>query len=158
QFSQRLIAIESSEERLDALCQLMVRSDFHGTAAVVLRLHADGTTTPLSQTYLPGPIATVEQPYISRRVLAKIRETNEPGISGNVGTHAARGGSVELTLSRDVMALWVVACPLRTVGDARDVLYVTLPPDCGSPEWLQLFALAAEVHHQSEEAWAARLH
>jgi sigma-B regulation protein RsbU (phosphoserine phosphatase) len=57
-----------------------------------------------------------------------------------------------------VMALWVVACPLRAVGEARDVLYVTLPPDCGSPEWLQLFALAGEVYHQSEEAWAARRH
>ncbi len=158
QFSQRLIAIESSEERLDALCQLMVRSDFHGTAAVVLRLQADGTTTPLSHTYLPGPVATVEQPYISRRVLAKVRETNEPVISGNVNNRASSTASVELTMSREVMALWVVACPLRAAGDARDVLYVTLPPDCGSPEWLQLFALASEVHHQSEEAWAARRH
>jgi serine phosphatase RsbU (regulator of sigma subunit) len=183
EFSQRLIALETSEERIDALCQLMVRSDFHGTAAMVLRLEPDGTTTPLSQTYMPGPVITTEQPYISRRVLAKVRETNEPVISGNVNTRTT-GVSVELTLSRDVMALWVVACPLRTVTvgvlsdetthdgggppispgptsvsrEARDVLYVTLPPDCGSPEWLQLFALAGEVYHQSEEAWAARRH
>jgi phosphoserine phosphatase RsbU/P len=158
QFSQRLIAVESSEERIDALCQLMVRSDFHGTAAVVLRLQPDGTTTPLSQTYLPGPLISSEQPYISRRVLAKVRETNEPVISGNVSSRASSGISVELTMSREVMALWVVACPLRVLGDALDVLYVTLPPDCGSPEWLQLFALAGEVHHQSEEAWTARRH
>jgi sigma-B regulation protein RsbU (phosphoserine phosphatase) len=158
EFSQRLIAVESSDERLDALCRLMVRSDFHGTAAVVLRLEADGTITPLSQTYMPGPIVTAEQPYISRRVLAKVRETNEPVISGNVNNRATSNISVELTMSRDVMALWVVACPLRAVGEARDVLYVTLPPDAGSPEWLQLFALAGEVYHQSEEAWAARRH
>ncbi len=107
------------EERLDALCQLMVRGDFHGTAAVVLRLDADGTIAPISHTYLPGPMATAQPPYISRRVLAKVLETNEPVISGNVGAARARGSSVELTLSRDVMALWVVACPLRVgEGDA----------------------------------------
>ena len=161
EFSQRLIAVESPDERLDALCRLMVRSDFHGTAAMVLRLEPDGTTSPLSSTYMPGPVVTAEQPYLSRRVLAKVRETNEPVISGNVNTRAV-SANVELTMSRDVMALWVVACPLRTIveggRDARDVLYVTLPPDCGSPEWLQLFALAGEVYHQSEEAWAARRH
>jgi serine phosphatase RsbU (regulator of sigma subunit) len=157
EFSRRLIAVESADERVDALCQLMVRSDFHGTVAMVLRLLPDGTTTPLSRTYMPGPVATTEQPYLSRRVLAKVRETNEPVISGNVNTRSG-GISVELTMSRDVMALWVVACPLRAVGEALDVLYVTLPPDCGSPEWLQLFALAGEVYHQSEESWAARRH
>jgi phosphoserine phosphatase RsbU/P len=162
EFSQRLIAVESSDERLDALCRLMVRPDFHGTAAMVLRLEADGTTTPLSQTYMPGPIVTTDQPYISRRVLAKVRETNEPVISGNVNNRISPHGGVELTMSREVMALWVVACPLRSIveagREALDVLYVTLPPDCGSPEWLQLFALAGEVYHQSEEAWAARRH
>jgi len=162
EFSQRLIAVESPDERIDALCRLMVRPDFHGTAAMVLRLEADGSTTPRSQTYMPGPIVTADQPYISRRVLAKVRETNEPVISGNVNSRATPHGGVELTMSREVMALWVVACPLRTVieggREARDVLYVTLPPDRGSPEWLQLFALAGEVYHQSEEAWAARRH
>jgi hypothetical protein len=158
EFSQRLIAMESADERVDALCQLMVRPDFHGTVASVLRLDPDGTTTPLSRTYMPGPVATSEQPYLSRRVLTKVRETNEPVISGNVNNRSTAGISAELTMSREVMALWVVACPLRVVGEARDVLYVTLPPDCGSPEWLQLFALAGEVWHQSEEAWSARRH
>jgi phosphoserine phosphatase RsbU/P len=165
EFSQRLIAMESADERLDALCRLMVRDDFHGTATLALRIEADGTPTPLSQTYLPGPTATTSPPYISRRVLAWVRETNEPVLCGNVSTGANGGGAkgIELTMARDVMRLWVVACPLRARSDegeggAFDVLYVTLPPDCGSPEWLQLFALAAEVYHQSEEAWAARRH
>ena len=61
-------------------------------------------------------------------------------------------------MSRDVMALWVVACPLRVEEQMMNLLYVTLPPDFGSVEWLGLIALAAEVYQQAESAWEARRH
>jgi serine phosphatase RsbU (regulator of sigma subunit) len=173
-FGQRLLEVESRAERIFALCQLVVRPEFHGTAAVALRLSPGAAPAPLSQTWLPGPVASALPPYLSRRVLARVCETKEPVIGGNLmsgrTSPASADGAgcsppVELTLSRDVMTLWVAACPLHPPDDAvsagsapQDVLYATLPPECAGAEWLQLFALAAEAYRRSEEAWTARRH
>ena len=87
-----------------------------------------------------------DEPYISRRVLTTLRDTGEPVLAGNLAMgDQGRQSSVDLTISRDIRALWVVACPLRREDDAIDALYVTLPPECGSVEWLSLFALVAEA-------------
>ncbi len=161
EFSRRLLNVEEPDERLDALCALMVKSDFRASLAVALRIKG-GVPTLISRPHRPGAaVYGEEQPYISRRVLSKLLETHEPVLAGNLITkHDGGSQSVELTMSRDVMALWVVACPLNYNEDADelDVLYVTLPPDLGSVEWLSLIALAAEVYQQGESAWAARKH
>jgi serine phosphatase RsbU (regulator of sigma subunit) len=158
-FSRSLINVADASERLAALCQLLIRSDFHASLAVVLRYKND-TPTLLSRPYRSGTMHPDEPPYISHRVLHKLRETGEPVLAGNLISHPAGGGptSVDLTLSRDVMALWVVAIALDMQEDEMDVLYVTLPPDLGSVEWLSLIALAAEMYLQSESAWQARHH
>jgi len=157
EFSRRLINVDDPAERLGALCQLMVQNDFHGSMAVALKVKA-GTPTMLSRPYRPGGYHPEEQPYISRRVLGKLHETHEPVLAGNLISHGGGKHSVELTMSRDVMALWVVACPIQIQDDEMDVLYVTLPPECGSVEWLSLISLAARVFQQSEEAWTSRQH
>jgi phosphoserine phosphatase RsbU/P len=157
EFSRRLINVGEPAERLGQLCQLMVQNDFHGSLAVALKVR-NGTPTMLSRPYRPGAYHPEEQPYISRRVLSKLFETREPVLAGNLISHGGGNQSVELTMSRDVMALWVVACPINIQGDEMDVLYVTLPPECGSVEWLSLISLAAQVFQQSEEAWTARKH
>src|SRR6185369_11461397 len=91
-----------------------------------------------------------------------LRQTRgEPVLAGNLVNNPSSGASVDLTMSRDVMALWVVACLLRAPrpdSDELDALYVTLPPECGSVEWLSLIQLATEVYAQSELAWTARKH
>ncbi|MFO0762112.1 MAG: SpoIIE family protein phosphatase [Byssovorax sp.] len=156
-FSRSLINVEDANERLAALCQLLVRSDFHASLAVVLRVRG-GEPTLLSRPYRAGTMHPDEPPYISHRVLAKLRETGEPVLAGNLITHMGGGPLVDLTLSREVMALWVVAVALDMHEDEMDVLYVTLPPDLGSVEWLSLIALAAEMYLQSESAWQARKH
>ncbi|MEO7327280.1 MAG: SpoIIE family protein phosphatase [Minicystis sp.] len=156
-FSRSLINVEDADERLAALCQLLIRSDFHASLAVVLRVRGE-TPTLLSRPYRSGSMHPDEAPYISHRVLHKLRETGEPVLAGNLITHPEGGPSVDLTLSRDVMALWVVAVALDMHDDEMDVLYVTLPPDLGSVEWLSLIALAAEMYLQSESAWQARHH
>lgn len=69
--------------------------------------------------------------------------------------------AVDLTISRRVMEMMVVACPLappRTDDQELDVLYVTLPPDFASVEWFSLIQLAAEVYVQGESAAMARKH
>jgi phosphoserine phosphatase RsbU/P len=157
EFSRRLINVEDPSERLGALCQLMVQDNFHGSLAVALKVRG-GTPTMLSRPYRPGAYHPEEQPYISRRVLSKLHETREPVLAGNLISHDGGNQSVELTMSRDVMALWVVACPISIQDDEMDVLYVTLPPECGSVEWLSLISLCAQVFKQSEEGWTARRH
>ncbi len=158
EFSRRLINVEDPQERLAQLCHLMIGKEFHASLAVALRIR-NGTPTMLSRPFRPSSHQTDGNPYISRRVLSKLQETREPVLAGNL-TNPLPGGppSVELTMSRDVMALWVVACPLAIQDEEMDVLYVTLPPDLGSVEWLSLIALAAEVFQQSESAWTARRH
>jgi phosphoserine phosphatase RsbU/P len=193
ELSRRLLAIDRAEDRLGALCELMVRDDFHGTLAVGLRV-TDGEPVPITQPYRPAPPLQVEvsstgassreargapaglrspseppsprrvpviggaPPYISRRVVSALRETREPVLASNLVHNAKGAASMELTMSREVMELWVIACPLRVADDEIDALYVTLPPDVGSVEWLSLIALAAQVYQHSEAAWTARQH
>jgi phosphoserine phosphatase RsbU/P len=151
--SRRLIAIEDPAERMKALCQLTIGQDFGGSMALVLRLRS-GAVTILSGPHRPRTAVDDERPYISRRVLSAVQETREPVLAGNLQTTST---TVDLTMSRDVMALWVVACPLRR-DEEIDLLYVTFPPDFGGVEWLSLIALAAEVFQQAESAWIARRH
>jgi phosphoserine phosphatase RsbU/P len=160
ELSRKLIGIEDPRERLKELLTTMIRPDFHASLAVALRVSREGTPILVSRPYRPTAFTPDEQPYISGRVLKTLRETREPVLAGNLISHPAGNGTpVELTMSRDVMALWVVACPLfplRRDDEEFDVLYVTLPPECGSVEWLSLIALAAEVYGQSEDAWRVR--
>lgn len=156
ELSRRLISVESQDDRLAELCALAVRDDFHGLMAVVLRFQ-DGVATQISSTFQHGGVVGDEAPYVSRRVLLAVRETREPVLAGNLEL-PGEARSLELTMSREVMELWVIACPLRITDDAIDLLYVTLPPSHGGAEWLSLFALAAEVFQKSDASWAARHH
>jgi serine phosphatase RsbU (regulator of sigma subunit) len=186
ELSRRLLAIDRAEDRLGALCELMVRDDFHGTLAVVVRI-ASGEPVPLTPPYRPAPppppdapapsttrgggaspseppsprrvpVIGGAPPYISRRVVSALRETREPVLASNLVNHAKSSPTMGLTMSREVMELWVIACPLRMTDDEIEALYVTLPPDVGSVEWLSLIALAAQVYQHSEAAWTARQH
>ncbi|HVY44542.1 MAG TPA: SpoIIE family protein phosphatase, partial [Minicystis sp.] len=156
--SRRLLSMSAPGERLDALCQLMVKPEFHGRDAMALRI-ADGNAATLAGPFFGGRAKPREgdAPYISQRVIATLEETREPVLAGNLNRPAGQE-TVELTMSREIMAMWVVACPLHRGEDAMDALYVTLPPECGGVEWLSLIALAAEVYQQAEAAWRAREH
>jgi phosphoserine phosphatase RsbU/P len=64
--------------------------------------------------------------------------------------------SAELSLSPDVMALSTLACPIRTDDHSIDALYVVLPPEFGTGEWLALASLACKQWEQAEIAIRAR--
>ena len=64
---------------------------------------------------------------------------------------------VRLSIDRATAALAAIACPLRTGGDWIDLLYLLLPPQYGTPEWLALTSMVAEQCHQADATWAARL-
>lgn len=153
--SRKLITIEDATARLNTLCELVVSHDFHGAAAMVLRLAPGEATQVVAGPIRPGNIDPGEPPYVSRGVLKEVLQTGEPAIASNLAVPA---GSLELTISAEIAPLAAVACPIAREGEAMDVLYVNLPPQYGRAEWLALLALSAEAHQQAEVAWAARKH
>jgi hypothetical protein len=156
-FSRQLLKIKDADDRRDALCELLIGNEFCATLAVIIRVKgARNSITMLSRAHRPGKQLTPGRPYISRRVIEMLRETRQPVLATNVGT--SFGGAIELSMAREVMELWVIACPFRVEGDTMDVLYCNIPRDCGSAEWLNLYALAAEVYQQGEGACAAHAH
>jgi hypothetical protein len=74
------------------------------------------------------------------------------------GSRPQPTSTVEISLARELMELWVLAVPFRMGSDSMDVLYATVPRDCATAEWLNLYALAGEVYKQGETLWAARRH
>ena len=157
EFSRRLLEIEDPVDRVDALCELIIGNEFCGTLAVVMRIKG-ARTTMLSRPHRPGKQLAEGRPYISRRVLDMLRETHEAVLATNMTNRFPNNAAIELSMAREVMELWVIACPFRVEGDVMDVLYAHIPRDCGSAEWLNLYALAGEVYQQGEAAWAARKH
>src|SRR6185369_12885034 len=100
-----------------------------------------GAAETLAGPYRPGdgpggapadPVLADERPYLSRRVLGALEETREPVLAGNMPARSDAKNALDLTMGREVMPLWVVACPLPHGDDALEALYVTLPPECGS--------------------------
>jgi len=176
ELSKHLTAIADPGERRDALCALIVREDFHAADAVVIRVEGRRRYRPLSRVHRvtlgapAGPAGyphgraagTSERPlYISRRVLDMLHDSREPVLATNMTGRLDLGqipGAAETNLTRDLMELWVLAVPFRIGSDAMDVLYATVPRDCATAEWLNLYALAGEVYKQGETLWAARRH
>jgi serine phosphatase RsbU (regulator of sigma subunit) len=64
----------------------------------------------------------------------------------------------EISLSPDVMSISTIACPVRSDDQTLDVLYIILPPQFGTGEWLALAALATKQYQQSEMTLAAQGH
>src|SRR5262249_23604430 len=150
--NRRLLTLEDPYERLTALCQLVISPEFHGSMSVALRVAGTTVVKVLSGPHrpTPGDGSDAPSPYVSRTVLNTLRETGEPVLASNLPNTAA---NLELTISSDVLELSAIACPLRQDDRSMDLLYVTLPPQFGTDEWLALMALAAEAHSHAEAAW-----
>ena len=156
EFSRRLLEIKGADERRAALCDLIVGSEFSGTMACILQVER-ARWKLLSGLHRPGRPLREGRPYISARVLERIRETGQAVLATNVaGQSQGETPAIEISMAREVMELWVIACPISFDGDKMKVLYAYIPRDCGSAEWLNLYALAAEVYRQGEMACAAR--
>ena len=156
EFSQKLLDNADANDRLLALCKLMVGSQFHARWAVIVRLRFDAfDEVPELLTEARDALSNRE-PYLSRSVLCRVRETGDAVLASNMGLPAAQEMNIEVSISPQVMAMAAVACPVRRLPEFIDVLYVTLPPMLGSAEWLALVSLAVKQFQQGESAWAAR--
>jgi serine phosphatase RsbU (regulator of sigma subunit) len=148
--------VEQDSERLRRLLDLAVGPELSGWWSYALRVSKKGAELELQTLCAPAhsELGASKTPHISRSVLRAVVETNEPVIANDLARLPRF--QAEMTVSPDSSRFAAVACPLRTVDGSTDVLYVLLPPDRGTVEWLMLLTLAAEEFRHADAAWAAR--
>ena len=159
EFGQRLLTLNDIQERLTELCRLLVRDEFRGRCAMVLRVdRADKHASPrvISGTEC-NPRWQGWTPYVSRSLLRSLAEKEEPLLASNTPS-PEESYRPELSISPDVMAVAAVACPVRSDPSSIDILYVIVPPECGTSEWLALASLATNQYQQAGLVIAAREH
>ncbi|HRI07280.1 MAG TPA: PP2C family protein-serine/threonine phosphatase, partial [Nannocystaceae bacterium] len=91
-------------------------------------------------------------PHISRTGRRAVLASGAPVVASTFD-----GGKDLLKLSVVVRAMSAVAVPIGGDEGHLDLLYVTLPSNFGTAEWLALVSLAGELYRQAETTWAARL-
>ena len=157
-FAGRLLATDDGDDRLQALCALMVGKPFNGNTAVAMRLArtdaADQDPTILCKPVSAKNWRSAEQPYVSRTMLRAMLADESPIVASNVP--GGSGDVVEMSLVAGVMEMAAVMCPVRSDGESLDVLYVSFPAAYATGEWLALTALACDQYRQAEVAWEAR--
>jgi len=154
-FGQQLLEVEDAAARLELLCGLMADAEFGGGWAAAVRVPAGGEAGPLHLVGEPaaGPGWRGGTPHLSKTLLGAVQSRGEPVLASNLPPGPV---DVRLSVAADVLAMSALACPLRRDAGAMDVLYVVLPPEFGTGEWLALASLAVEQLHQADAAWTAR--
>jgi sigma-B regulation protein RsbU (phosphoserine phosphatase) len=162
EFAQRLLATESAGDRCKALCELLTGENFHGRWAAMLRIDADEEDDApllLCECHCDSPRphthaahAHREQPYLSRSVLRAVRTKGQAVVASNVAPQI----DLQVSIAPSVMSLAAVASPLSRTARHIDLLYVVLPPEYGTGEWLAMAVMAGKQYTSAENAWAAR--
>jgi serine phosphatase RsbU (regulator of sigma subunit) len=157
QLSQELLLCADPAERALRLCRLMISQQFHGDWAVLLRIRRDAAADPApemlceAQRGSSSPTATPAL-HLSRSLLRAVARQGEAVLAGS----ASSAADVEISIAPGAMAMAAIACPINQQDDLLDLLYVTVPPQYGTGEWLALASLAAKQYQQAEQTWAAR--
>jgi len=152
---QALLSIADAGQRMGALCNMMTGTLFQANWSAVVRLPepaAGDDHEILCQSRSPASEFNGEAPYLSRSILRAFREKREPILASNTGIP----GDVQMSMVSDAAPVANIACPLTRSQTHSELIYVALPPQFGTGEWLALAALAARQFQQAESAWAAR--
>ncbi|HEY8376377.1 MAG TPA: SpoIIE family protein phosphatase [Nannocystis sp.] len=152
-FSAALLAEGAADQRMALLCRLITSAHFHGTSAVVLRI---SRADPSAPEILSGPTGPGGEPPISRSVIKAVLATEAPVLASSGPTGPRRVDMVQMSVVLGGQATAAIACPIRGDADHLDVLYVMLPGQYGTAEWLALASLVTAMYKQAEDAWAAR--
>ncbi len=93
-----------------------------------------------------------QPPGVSRAVIESAVTGQQPIVAGG---DVPSGLTVNFSeAERGITA--IIACPLRIDPTSADILYATVPHDCGTLDWLALVALAAEQYKKAELQIEAR--
>lgn len=159
-FGNQLMNNADPEQRMRMLCAMLVTEDFRGRSAAVLRvvkdteISGDTGTEQLCEPQFAENSKNRHAPYVSGTTLRTVQQTGTSVVASNVmdGT-----GVLALSMAGDQLPrMSIVACPLGSDDQFLDVLYVVLPVEYGTGEWLALVQLASEEYRQAEMTWAAR--
>ena len=168
EFSQRLIAID--ERRTSASTRsaaLIVRDDFHAANAVVIRRRGPtplppALARPPRRRARPPPPAPPSARSTSRAASSTCCATRASRCSPATSTTRFDGrpdAPSELTMARDVMELWVLACPSASGGDAHGRALRHPPPRLRQRRVAQpLRARRRGLPAERGGLWAARRH
>ena len=150
----RLLQIGDARERLEALCDLTLREELPGRAAMAVRLSKERATGEPKSLCAPRYAASwpgTQRLHVSRSTLLAALSRNEPVVASS-----RPGGEVlEMSVGSEI-EMAAVACPLVANSRLLDLLYVVLPPDYGTADWLALFSVAARQYELAEHAWRMR--
>ncbi|MGE0481166.1 MAG: SpoIIE family protein phosphatase [Phycisphaerae bacterium] len=152
QLGAEIAACPDEAARMRLLCERFVDQTFHGRVALLLRVQPhlpDVLPTELMRA-APADGQAGGATYVSRTLLRSVCQSREPVLASNTPLDAVHA---RLSLSPTQLRMAAVACPLRENRDGLEVLYVALPPECGTAEWLALASLAAAQYRQAEFIW-----
>ncbi|WP_428936706.1 SpoIIE family protein phosphatase [Fontivita pretiosa] len=160
ELGNRLAELDDEQACCRELCELLVHPEFRGRTALVLRIPDDGQSPPVmlgqqvcSERWRDDP------PHVSRTLLkAAVSGGTAVMASGVTSFAAPGGGAIDVAQSIDVRQLAAIACPLSLSNSQHGVLYVTLPAEQGTGDWLALVSLAAkqfELAHSNRRIRAA---
>ncbi len=156
EFGQRLTEMEDPAERLQLLCRFMVRKDLRGQCGLIVRVDKKRRKKPLD--ILAGPITArgwdEKVTHVSKRLIRTVQQTRAPALANDVA--ATPAGQIDAADAPTHVGHAAVACPLSEDEYTMDVLYVLLPMDYGTSEWLAMISLAATQFQQAESMWIAR--
>lgn len=155
-FSKKLLTASTPEERLRMLCRLMVGPEFRGHWGAVVRIARSGADERVQLICEAHGGRSGRDPYLSRGVLRKVRDTGEAVLASNSGYPNEQENDIQVSISPQITAMAAIACPVGQSGDFIEALYIMLPPALGSAEWLALVNLAVKQYQQAESAWLAR--
>ena len=146
--STKLVEIPDDQDRMTQLCRTLVESDVRCDEATVLRVDRNDPQAPpemlcpLQLRARTGQIGGTSAPTeISRAIVEAAIGNQQPILAG--GEHEAEGRAC-------------IVCPLRVDTQLADILYVLVPREHGTVDWLALVALAAEQFKKAQLQIEAR--
>ncbi len=155
EFGRLLLTIEHADQRLQALCRLILDEPLGGKWAVVIRGENAPSSTfrPMCDVARKGNSS--EDFPLSRSLIQAALTRHEPVLATNVVRNApGSGDALQMSISDEVASMVAIAVPLGDCAkDEVSLLYATFPPEYGTGEWLALCALAARNYLQGEAVW-----
>ena len=145
--SLKLVEIPDAIERMTHLCRTLVESEVRCNSATVLQVDRTDPQSP------PRMLCPLQMRGSARQTAG----TSAPAeVSHPVVEAAISSQQPILAGDSESEGRACIVCPLRVEKNEADILYVTVPREHGTVDWLALVALAAEQFKKAELQIEAR--
>jgi len=148
----KLASADDNEARRQSLCHTLVGPGFHGWWAVFLkfsrRCERDRIDAQIVCSSARPDVPT--EPFISRTVLRAMRDSGGPVLA-----HKLTAGEtwINYDANFDTADISAVAVPVKINEREITALYLVLPTEHASSEWVALIELAVKQYEQAEVLW-----